>query len=160
MTSRPLLVAAFAFFIAAGAFAQATDDSLHGSGGQIELLGKNPDRWSGSLSISAARSQLPFTAGMTRAYSGSLGGTLIPDHLWFFGSVDRVQPLFAQTSVASAPVIRGFDMKTAAQIGDRQNLAAWFAAAPGVRIDPSTFMTLHYTGVVTPNSFFTATIQR
>lgn len=152
MTSRSLVFAAVAFFIAGAALAQATDDSLRASGGQIELLGKNSDRWSGSLGISASRSQLPFTAGMARGYNGSLGGTLIPDRLWFFASAERVQPMFSQTPYASVPVIRGFHSNAAAQIGPQQNFFA--------RIDPSTFMTMHYTGAVSSNSFFTATVSR
>lgn len=136
----------------------ALDDYLHASGGQLELLTKSSSRLSGSFGITASRSQLPFANGTGRGYSGTLGGTIVPDRLWFFASAEQATPMFVQTPIANAPVIRMINTNVGAQVGDRQNMAASFAAAS--RFDPSSFLSLHYTGIVSSSSYFTATVSR
>jgi hypothetical protein len=139
------------------------------SGGQIELLPKHSNRLSGSLGISFSRSQFPFASGGSKGYEATFGGTLAEDRMWFFGSVLRNEGLqfAAAPRVASTPVASSAEYgRVNAQIGDRNNLAALFAAGktPSTfsigQQSPSSFLSLHYTGIVSSNMFFTASVVR
>jgi hypothetical protein len=63
---------------------------------------------------------------------------------------------------------RAMNAKFDAQIGSRQSLTASYAAARDFSLStsgmttqiPSSFLSLHYTGVVTPNMFFTANVSQ
>ena len=94
---RTLLVLLGAQMFALAAFAQ-TDASApvsaefgRASGGAIDVMTKGPSRISGTLSFT-------HSAGLFGGarYEGSLGGTIVPDRLWFFSaaSVSRLmQPV-------------------------------------------------------------------
>lgn len=178
MVSRHAVAALFlSQLIAAAAFAQTAvpaPPSEFGrvSGGEIEAITKNTDRLSGSLGIGLSRS-LPFASGSGRRYNATLGGTILQDRLWFFGTAEQSDPIFSSRYPALAQNAlskpsRSTNAKMTAQLGDRQSLAASFASArdlglmtvnPGVA-NPSSFLSLHYTGIVSDHMFFTGTVTR
>jgi hypothetical protein len=102
------------------------------SGGEIGALVKRPN----GLSLS-----LGMTSGTNlKQYESSLGGTVIQDRLWFFSAAQTTQ--------------RGVG-KVSAPFTDHQNLAASVA-----RPLPSSFLSLHSTGIASSKGFFSATVSR
>jgi hypothetical protein len=167
MIRRTFVTLALSLTFAATAFAQTADPSAEfgrASGGDIDLITKRPQQLSGSLGISTSRSgssRLPFDA--------TLGGTLVKDRVWFFASSSR------NDSVLGTP-FRSTDAKLNANLGDRQALAASFistnqsamttspsfsmTANPNLSLSmPTSFLSLHYTGIVSPNTFVTASFS-
>jgi hypothetical protein len=143
------------------------------SGGVIELVTKSHQPFSGSLSLSASRGQLPFGSSASgRGYGATLGGSLVQDRVWFFASAERTAPLFGSGynvvngAPAQATASTALDSRVLAQIGDRQSLAAMFSttrtngtpAAPFVTA-PSSFLSLHYTGIVSDRMFVTGSVS-
>jgi hypothetical protein len=173
VSERAAVVLLVAQILAVAALAQeaptATSEFGSASGGQIDLLIKRPSRLSGSLGMRFSQSQFPFASGGSKGYEATFGGTLAEDRLWFFGSVLRDDALpFASTPRAlSTPAASSTELgKVNARIGDRNSLAALFAAGTtptALSIGeqaPSSFLSLHYTGIVTSNMFFTASVVR
>jgi hypothetical protein len=120
------------------------------SGGELEVATRSPSTLSGSLGMA-----LPFLSGRAgKGYSATLGGTLVNDRLWFFAATERME----------IPGSAGY-ARMNANLGERQNLDAAFrsatatSASPALTI-PSSFLSLRYTGIVSDNMFFTATISR
>ena len=154
----------------------APDEFGRVSGGEIDLITKHTRKLSGSLGMSMSKSQLPLSIGgngTRNGYDATLGGTVLQDRLWFFASAQQSDPLFSSRLATVLPrsgaSARGSDSKFSAQIGNRQSLAAAFAAgrdlgvtngvgvgAPG----PTSFLSLHYTGVVSSNMFFSANFSQ
>jgi hypothetical protein len=146
-------------------------------GGDLDLLTKHSQSFSGSFGISASRSSLPFATGTTKGLDATLGGTVLQDRLWIFASAhqndgllgSRFATTLPQGGTAVGAVSRGIDTKMTAQLGDRQSLVASFAAARGTGATtaatiaaptPSSFLSLHYTGIVSSNMFFTGSFSR
>ena len=109
------------------------------SGGEIDLLTKHSSRLSGSFGIMTSRSQFPFAttgSGASNGYDATLDGTVLQDRFWFFASaqqtdallVSRFEPALPQAAPSAGVVSRGINATSNAQIGDRQTLAAAFAA--------------------------------
>lgn len=140
-----LLIATFATAALAQEFGRV-------SGGEVDLAVKSPSKLSGSLEMG-----LPFFSGNgSRRYEASIGGTLLKDRLWFFGTAQQMD-------------LSGFDAKLNAAVGERQSLdAALHSARPANNTStatpnltvPSSFLSLHYAGIISSNSFFTATFSR
>lgn len=158
------------------AFAQSSDDSIasgsmRGSGGELRLITKQTGRLSGSLGIASSRSSSPF-GGDGQRYDATLGGTLVPDRLWFFGSLQRSDVssfAFAPAMPAVAAPVSDTVGKLTAGIGPQHDLSAAFRSAqttvwsgsPGITLEiPSSFLSLHYTGVLSSNAFFTTSVTR
>ena len=175
MRSERAAVGLLLAIIAVAAFGQEAAPSSEygrGSGGQIELFTKHSNRISGSLGMTLGRSQAPFGSGGTKGYEATFGGTLAEDHIWFFGSMLRDESLpfassprpIATPGSASATTSADFG-KVNAQIGDRNSLAALFArgsapASLSLGESSDSFLSLHYTGIVSSNLFFTASVVR
>ena len=133
---RAALVFVLSQLFAAAIFAQ---EYGRASGGDIDLMTKHPRALSGSLG---------FTAGAGKGFDLSLGGTLVKDRVWFFATGERNQkPLFA-----TAPQ-QFTGAKFNAQLGDRQNVVASYGTLP------SSFLSLHYTGIVSSNMFVSASFS-
>ena len=124
----------------------------HASGGDIDLITKRPNKLSGSFG---------FTAGGGQGFDATLGGNLIKDRVWFFASAEKSNSAFGTP-------FRATDAKVNANLGDRQMLAASFADTkqslvttnPNLSLTmPSTFLSLHYTGIVSNNMFVTASFS-
>ena len=150
MTARPFAALLIAQLITAAVMAQEFGRT---SGGQIEAITKNSDKLSASLSM-----MMGGASGRYRGYEATLGGTVIEDRLWFFGSAFQQNTTRFESS--TIPALQQADIdrltfgKATAQIGDRHSVDSSIISGP------SSFLTLHYTGIVSPNSFFTATFSR
>src|SRR5215212_8068925 len=109
--------------VSASAFAQdaATPAGIEfgrASGGAIELMTKHARPFSGTLSL---------TQGGSRGYGATLGGTLVPDRVWFFASALKSTPLATSQYVQQPSSAPALNAKMFGQLGDRQNLVASFA---------------------------------
>ena len=124
-------------FFAVAIFAQ---EYGRASGGDIDLITRHPQALSGSLG---------FTAGAGKGFDLSLGGTLVKDRVWFFATGERnqQQSLFGSTP---KPLT---DAKLNAQLGDKQNFVASYGTLP------SSFLSLHYTGIVSSNMYVTGSFS-
>jgi len=130
-------------FVAAAAFAQEAQT--------LDMRPKHSAPIDGSLAI---------TQGHGTGFDMTLGGTAVKDRVWFFASAERTQPMFATTVYGQPQALRTIDTKAIANISDRQNLTASFADTKMPLTVPSTFLSLHYTGVITSNSFFTMNLSQ
>jgi hypothetical protein len=119
-----------ALFTAGIAFAQSPEVFGRGSGGQLDLTFKALSRFSGSFGLTTGRSTF-----------GTFGGTLVKDRVWFFAAGEHSQRT------------QRFDGNAFTSFGDRNSAAVTLRAPDSAR----TFLSLHYTGIVSSNSFFTAT---
>lgn len=171
----PALVLSHALAIAA--FAQSSEvvppssEFGRASAGEISAITKHPGTLSGSFSLSASKSQMPF-GGNGRGLDATLGGTLVQDRVWFFASAQHDTSFFSPqldyaAPAAEMPSSRAINSKVTASIGDRQSLAASFASSrnatsttAGPLSLPSSFMTMHYTALVSDNMSFTATLSQ
>jgi hypothetical protein len=114
------------------AFAQSSEEFGRSSGAQVDFTFKTPTRLSGSLGLTTSRSAF-----------ATFGGTLVKDRVWFFASGERMQ---------TTP---RFDGNLFTSLGDRNSVITTVRAPDSVR----PFLSLHYTGIVSSNSFFTATVS-
>ena len=138
---RSLLPLLVTLMTAGVCLAQSSEEFGRGSGGLLELSTKGPSRFSGSLGLSTGLG----------GYGTTLGGTIVNDRLWFFGTAERTQTRIA-TTLPQTPQI---DANWNAALGNRNTLGASFSK---VSI-PSSFLSLHYTGIVSSNMFFTASVS-
>lgn len=126
-------IAGLAMQLIAAALCAQTAEYSRASGGDIDLITKHPQRLSGSLGI-----------GTGKTFDLNLGGTLVKDRVWFFASAERGNAIF------------GSDVRLNAQAGDKQTVAVSALQMKSPAIAPASFLSLHYTGIISPNSFFTA----
>ena len=126
---RPLL-AILLMLVSGVCFAQSSDEFGRASAGLIELSTKGPQRFSGSLGLTTSR-----------GYGATFGGTIVNDRMWFFGTAQRNQMRVPQ-----------IDTNWNAALGSRNS----FVATTTI---PSSFLSLHYTGIVSSNMFFTAKVS-
>lgn len=156
MLTKGTLLALLLTGMTAGAFAQSSAEFGRASGGQIDLSVKAPSQFSGSLSATMSRSAGPSMFGFNR-YAGTAGGTIVKDRVWFFATAEQNSVPFSST----IPQSPQFDAKMSAELGSRNSLGALFlqrGASMQMGV-PSSFLSLHYTGIVSSNSFFTATVS-
>lgn len=139
------------------------------SGGELRVLTRHSNGFSGSIGISRSAGSLAGRNG----YEATFGGTAIADHLWFFGSAQQtsvrsISPyagFLPQQQLSKATVQTG-DVKLSADMFDRHSFAGTLSTGQSVspstnlNVLPSTFLSLHYTGVISPNAFVTATVTQ
>lgn len=163
MIPNRLIVALFlAQLIAVAALAQSAGTSEFGRAGgdEVALLFKQPGTLSGSFGFSTSKSDFA-----SKAFAGSVGGALVADRLWFFAAGQRDENRQFVSTVPQLPATTATaDGKLIAQFGSRQTLTAAVSAGRDVVGTtpvslPSSFLSLHYTGVISSNSFFTAKID-
>jgi hypothetical protein len=171
-SSRVLALLLATQLLAAIAAAQTTTDDTsavplsefgHGYGGEVRAITKNAGAgFSGSLGLS-----LGSGVSSKRGYEASAGGTLVDDKAWFFASAQSVTSRFGALPNATANGAGNLvDAKVIANLGDRNVLNASYAAGqntfttPASMSLPSSFLSLHYTGIVSSNMFFTANVTR
>ena len=163
MTSKRLAAAFFVVqSIAVAALAQTAASSEYGRAGDDEviLLFKQSNPISGSFGVTMSKSDFG-----SKAFTGTAGGALLADRLWFFAAGQRAeQRQFASTFPQLPAPAALADGKLVANIGSQQVLTAAAGAAKDVVgitpiTLPSSFLSLHYTGVLSSNSFFTAKID-
>ena len=153
---RSLLGFLLSLSVAVSVFAQDAT-ALRGDGGELSVLVKRPSQLSGTFGFT-------FGGNRSNALTGSVGGTLVPDRVWFFASAQRDEhPLTAIYGVPAAadrvtPVIDG---KAIAQLGSAQSLTGSLfsnqAFFTGQRTD---FRTLHFTSTLSPSAFFSVSASQ
>jgi hypothetical protein len=169
MTSRKALAALFvAQMIAAVAMAQDLTSAEFGrsTGGEVQLRPKQGGNLSGSLG---------FTLSKSKGYEGTLGGAILKDRLWFFASAQKQDAQLysgvAQMQLPERAVSGALNARLAGQLGDRQSFNAYFEAArqsyatspatfAQIGATPSSFLALRYTGIVSSNMFFNASVSQ
>ena len=164
MISKRAVAVLFVAMIAAVASAQ---EFGRVSGGEIELLSKQPKNFSGTLGLSAGDG--------LRGYEASIGGTILQDRLWFFAAGyqqdTRLNSTFSGLQLPDRAVTGAIDAKLMGQIGDSHNFSASFNAGQQpfaasadplalTGVVPSSFLSLRYTGIVSSNMFFNASFSR
>ena len=149
-----------AMLIAGAALAQ---EYGRGSGGELDLITKRPTQFSGSLGLSHST----LFGNSLKGYEATLGGAVIPDRMWFFASVQRNDALhFDSLSAPRIAPSTASSGKISVNLGDRQTLNAFVAhtpltvATPALTTVPASFYSLHYTGIISPNAFFTANVSQ
>jgi len=158
---------------AAGTVVAASDEFGRVSGGELDLLTKHSSRLSGSFGIMASRSSDPLAFGdqTSRGYGASVGGTVVPDRVWFFAAAEQSAPITSRflTNMPQNAAIRGIDAKAMGQLGDRSSLAGSFSATRASAVTdfvmnaaptPSSFLSLHYSGMMSSNVLFNASVSR
>jgi hypothetical protein len=177
MTSRRAVLAFLLVLslIAFTASAQQAAEYGRAAGGELTLTPKGAAPLSGSLELSLSSGNRAF-GGSSPAYGATAGGTLLQDRLWFFASAarQRTSPtMFAQTELPmTAPMnatSRSIGARVNGQLGASQSFSAFFESARRPELStvgtssfassvPSTFLSLHYTGIVSSNMFFTGSM--
>ena len=149
MFNTKRIVLALIFTFAGGVcLAQSSDEFGRATGGLLELSVKGPTRLSGSLGFTTGGSGL-------RGYGATFGGTVINDRLWFFGTAERNPSRMMTTTIPqTSPKL---DANWKAAIGDRNSFSASYGKAT---IPSSSFMTMHYTGIVSSNMFITGSVSQ
>lgn len=142
MITRRLALALSLTLIAGAAFAQSADEFGRASAGLIELSTKSPSRFDGSLS-----------ATTSRGFGASFGGPIVKDRMWFFGTAQRMPTTQITQAQTRVPQI---DTNWQAALGDRNAFTATTSRGSTI---PSSFLSLHYTGIVSSNMFFTAKVS-
>ena len=153
---------AIAVFVLSVATTAAAQEFARGTGGEIEATTRSQSApFSGSIGVD-------FGRGGGNGYMATLGGTLLQDRLWFFASTNRMERTTTQTAIPEFAPVAQFEAtaaKAGFNLGSRQTLdasfvqqSAAFEPASALTI-PSTFLSLRYTGIVTPNMFFTMSVS-
>jgi hypothetical protein len=104
----------------------------------------------------------------SKGFAGTAGGALIADRLWFFATAqhDDNRRLVAMLPQAQLPAATtaAVDGKLIAQLGARGTFTASGNAGHESLLTtpltlPSSLLSLRYTGIVSSNSFFTASVS-
>ncbi len=120
--------------LVAAAFAQSAEFG-HVSAGLLDVTPKRTLPLSGSLAITSSRSL---------GLGATLGGTLVKDRVWFFASGEKTDSLFrAAVPTRATDLTALFSTTRPSAVGTRLTI-------------PSSFLSLHYTGIVSSTSFFRA----
>jgi hypothetical protein len=177
MASRRAVIAALVLvqLIALGGSAQQSSAEFgRASAGEIVLRPKSSAPLSGSL-------ELLLPAGGSPGYGVTAGGTLIQDRLWFFASASHQELSSSRFSNLALPenvTSSAAGGKVDGQLGGAHDFSAFFEAARRPQLStsdsssfggapasfgaavPSSFLSLRYTGVVSSNTFFSASFAR
>ena len=143
--------------LALAAFAQTDAADFRASGGRIDAIAKGARQTSGSLSLTHSTG-----AFGGRTYEGTLGGELLGDRLWFFGSAS-VTP-----NMRSAPGLTAMDAKATAQPVDWTTVTGTFShraqpafgTVPAAGSLPTSFLSLRSTSVLSNNMTLGISISR
>ena len=137
MITRRIVTTLFlAQLVAVAALAQSAGTAEFGRAGgdEIALPVKQPGTLSGSFAFN--------TSNTSRGFMATAGGAVVADRLWFFAAANRDE--FRQ------PIAGATDAKLIVLPTARQSVTA---SAAG------TGLSLHFTGIVSSNSFFTAKVE-
>ena len=175
MASRRAVTALlFVQLIALAAFAQQSAEYGRGTGGEIVLTPKGATSLSGSIELSMTTGNDVFGLGSSTAIGLTAGGNLIQDRLWFFAAASRQempQARFADLELPEHATLGAIGARVNGQMAGGHDFSAFFEAARRPELSmtassafagiaPSSFLSLRYTGVVSSNMFFTASVAR
>jgi len=136
-TRRIVMALLLAQLVAVAALAQSAGTAEFGRAGgdEIALPVKQPCTLSGSFAFN--------TSNSSRGFMATAGGAVVADRLWFFAAANRDE--FRQPILAGAT-----DAKLIVLPNARQSVTA---------SSTGTGLSLHFTGIVSSNSFFTAKVE-
>jgi len=170
---RAVIALALVQLIAFAVSAQQPAELGRASGGELLLTTKRSTALSGSLQASLTNRSDVFGRGNSPAYGATVGGSLIQDRLWFFGSASRqASPLrLGDVALPQHATASAINARVNGDIGSRQDFSAFFQAARRPELStagaatfagsvPSSFLSLHYTGIVSSNMFFSGSVTR
>lgn len=172
MLSRRIIIAlVVAQLIAFAAFAQESAELGRASGGELVLAPKGSSQFSGSLQLSLSSAGGLLGRGTSPGYGGTAGGALIQDRLWFFADVSRQPSTARQFASPANATTSAVGTRVDGQLAANHGFSAFFqaarspqlstaAASPFSGVTPSSFLSLHYTGIISSNMFFTAHVAR
>jgi hypothetical protein len=172
MVSRRLVTALVVVQLAAFAvFAQESAELGRASGGELVLAPKGSAQFSGSLQLSLAGGSGVLGARSSPGYGGTAGGTLIQDRLWFFATASRQEVTAREFALPQNATASAIGARVDGQLAANHGFSAFFQAARGPELStvapasfsgvtPSSFLSLHYTGIISSNMFFTASVAR
>lgn len=174
MVSRRAVTALFLVqLIAFAVAAQQSSEFGRGTGGEVVMTPKGAARFSGSFELSLSSGSDVFGGGSATAYGLTAGGTLLQDRLWFFGSASRQQApasRFADLELPESATSSAVAARANGQLTGSQDFSAYFEAARRPELSmtapslanmaPSSFLSLRYTGIVSSNMFFNASVTR
>ncbi|HWS71659.1 MAG TPA: hypothetical protein VN605_06070 [Thermoanaerobaculia bacterium] len=161
-----LLVQLIAFAVAA----QQSAEYGRATGGELMLTPKGSAPFSGTLELSLSTGNGAFGRGSSPAYGLTAGGTLMQDRLWFFASGSRqTGSRFAARELPENATSRSIGARVNGQFGSNHDFSAFFDSARRPELStigtssfagsvPSSFLSLHYTGIVSSNMFFTGSV--
>ena len=133
MIRKAALAFAVTSLLASAAFAQSASEFGRASGGEIEAIAKHSSKLSGSSDL--------MHGGGSRS-EASVGGTLVDDRVWFFGSASRA--------------LTNGTAKIDAQPIDWNHITATYGRMePAIETPlalPTSFLTLHSTTMFSPNA--------
>jgi hypothetical protein len=158
--------------IAFAVSAQQSAEFGRGTSDEIVMTAKGSSSLSGSLSVSTGNDV--FGRSSSPRYGLTAGGTLVQDRLWFFASASHQNvssSQFADLELPENATTSAPDARLNAQIAGGHDFSAFFEAArrPELStmgasafagITPSSFLSLRYTGVISNNMLFNASVTR
>src|ERR1051325_8789262 len=139
-------------FVAGSAVAQ---EFGRAGGGELQMQAKQPGGFSGSFGFSIGKGDFG-----SKQIGGALGGALVADRLWFFATAQRDErrqfvselPQLPQPTAMADGKLLAQLLAAAAGTGREQT-----ATAPVLTL-PSSFLSMHYTGMLSSSSNFTASV--
>jgi len=155
---KRLIPAIVLSMMATAAFAQNVDEFGRFYEGTLEMMAKKSpgNGFSGSLGVTAGKSDVSF-GGSGKRYDATFGGTLVKDKAWFFASAERsTMPYVAQNFTGSPIPDPSLRLGMTSAPTDRSSIDASFSQGTL----PKSFLSLHYTGMVSSNSFFSASVSQ
>ncbi|HUP60079.1 MAG TPA: hypothetical protein VNA69_06630 [Thermoanaerobaculia bacterium] len=174
MASRRAVIALLLVQLIALAASAQSEEFGRATSGEIVMTPKGSAPLSGSLELSLSTGNDIFGRSSSPAYGITAGGTLLQDRLWFFAAASRQelsQTRFAELELPENATAGAIGAKVNGQIAGGHDFSAFFEAARRPELSmttpsafagiaPSSFLSLRYTGVVSSNMFFTASVTR
>jgi hypothetical protein len=125
------------------------------SGGELQMFTKQPSKLAATLG---------FNFGSGKGFEGSVGGTLIEDRMWFFASAIRDEKRSVAAALPQTAEVKAVDAKLITQLGASQMISGSYSSStvtsPLLLTAPESFLNLRYTGIISPNAFFTASVSK
>lgn len=144
----PMFRAASACLLLLAAAAASAQEYGRSTGGELSMVTKQPSKLSATLG---------FRMGSGKGFEGAVGGTVIEDRMWFFASALREDNRLISTVPTAASSPRLLDSKLNTQLTPSQSLTGSYDQT--VLEVPQSFLNLHYTGILSSNSFFSVNLS-
>lgn len=158
------------FLVQLIAFAVSAQEYGSATAGEIVLKPKGAAPVSGSLGMTLSSGNDALGRGSSPEYGLTLGGTLVPDRLWFFAAGSRTR--FNDLELPRNATAGAIGARVNGQITGAQDFSAFFESArrpalsmtTGVAsfnaIVPTSFLSLRYDAMLSSNTLFSASFTR
>jgi hypothetical protein len=172
MVARRVVTALFLVQMIASAVSAQEYGSA--SAGEIVLKPKGAAPISGSIGVSLSSGNDVLGRSSSPEYGLTLGGTLVQDRLWFFASGARQeasQSRFRDLELPRNATAGAISARVNGQLTGAQDFSAFFESARRPELSttgatsfnaivPTSFLSLHYDGVLSSNTLFSASFTR